>query len=64
MKIAAICALGAVVFATVALSVLGATLQKAIYNGDPLFAVLAVVLLVALIVGAIALDRGQRHGQG
>lgn len=63
MRIAAICALGAVMFATVALSVLGATLQRAIYNGEPLFAGLAVTLLVLLIVGAIALDRGQRHDQ-
>lgn len=64
MRLALICALGATVFATVALAVLGATLQKAIYNGDPLFAVLAVTLLVALIVGAIVLDRGQRRDQG
>jgi membrane protease YdiL (CAAX protease family) len=61
MNLPLISAIGAVVFATIALAVLGAVLQKAIYDAEPLYAVLSVVLLVALIGGALLLDRGQRH---
>lgn len=62
MKSGVYVALGAVFFATVALAVLGAVLQRAIYDAEPLYAVLSVVLLVALIGGAIVLDRGQHRG--
>ena len=61
MNLPLISAIGAVVFATIALAVLGAVLQKAIYDAEPLYAVLSVVLLVALIGGALRLDRGQRR---
>lgn len=61
MNLPLISAIGAVVFATIALAVLGAVLQKAIYDAEPLYAVLSVVLLVALIGGALLLDREQRR---
>lgn len=57
MKPAGLAAIFAVAFATVALALLGALLQKAIYDADPLYAVLATVALVSLIAGAVALDR-------
>lgn len=63
MNIRMFCAIGAVTFTTVSLAVLGATLQRAIYNADKFYAVLAVVLLVALIIGAIVLDREQSRDQ-